>query len=391
MGTFLFGSPDYFVKGMAEQVITDPTTGNIVGYDRVPSEAATTTSFNLGAIEGGLHNALILNIPDTSRVSGTATSQAFSLEQRANIFGNDVQSAAVTPSVATITATGSTLTVPSNPEKAPGQPAADTYGWCYVREKGASTWLGTNYRVDLATGAVVDFTATSGKIYEVQYWVNNASAKILPIPATMMPKVLSLTQKFCVYTKGVNGSVSTGTLAGYLFHILPRVQFTGNGGISGNQTANSTTDYSWSALLPDESELPMANSVSCSETIGNYGYFIYCPCDPFSRIKYWDVLGGDALTFVIGAKSVKVPVVYILDDGTVVDAPWYGNFHLEEMSPAVTVSRDGYIDVSAVSTAGTVSQGYLENDVPAVPNYTAFMSGTDASIIQYSIVAVASA
>ncbi|MBO5969766.1 MAG: hypothetical protein J6S14_14840, partial [Clostridia bacterium] len=105
MGTFLFGSPDYFVKGMAEQVITDPTTGNIVGYDRVPSEAATTTSFNLGAIEGGLHNALILNIPDTSRVSGTATSQAFSLEQRANIFGNDVQSAAVTPSVATITAT----------------------------------------------------------------------------------------------------------------------------------------------------------------------------------------------------------------------------------------------------------------------------------------------
>ena len=325
MTAITFGNPNLFVKGTVEITINDPATGNIVGYDNVLTDDATETSMNVGAVEGGLHNALILNIPDTTRLSGSVTSQAFSLEQRGHIFGASVSANGITPICETLTASSTSLTVSNVPAKAYGQNDSDTYGWCFVREHGATSWIGTNYNVNLTTKAIVDFTATSGKQYDVQYFIANASAKVLPIPTNFIPDVLSITLKYAVYAKSADGSIAEGTLYGYLFEVIPRAQFTGNGGKSGSQTTVSTTDYSWTALKPDESA-SMPNCTSCANAAGNYGYFIFCPCGSnVQDVEYWSIVGGNVHTLPATTAfpvTWKIPLVYILKDGSIVDAPY---------------------------------------------------------------------
>lgn len=274
MNAITLGDPNLFVKGMVEVVVTDPETGNIIGYDNVASESAVSTSVNMGEITGGFGNPLLINIPDTTRISGTLTSQAFSLQQRALTTGGNVSANGVVSYCETITASTTTLTVTKQPVKAYGQNDSDTTGWCYVRPHGSATYQGTNYEVNLTTKAVVNFTATVGTQYDVFYFVNLISSEVLALQSSFNPAVATVRLKYGVYAKQ-NNSISHGTLAGYLYFVVPRAQFTGDAGIGANQTSNSTTSYDWVALMPDSNLMDCSN---CGANSDDYAYYIYAPC-----------------------------------------------------------------------------------------------------------------
>ena len=360
MQAITLGNPNLFVKGMVEAIITDPTTGNIIGYDNVSSESAVSSSVNMGEITGGFGNPLLINIPDTTRITGTLTSQAFSLQQRALTSGGTLSYNGTASYCETITANSTTLTVTKQPVKAYGQPASDSKCWCYVREHGSATYVGTNYGVDPNTKNVDGFTAVSGQSYDVFYFISMASAQVLALPASFNPTVATIRLKYGVYAKQ-NNSVSNGTLQGYLYFVVPRAQFTGDAGIGANQTNNSTTAYDWTAVMPDSNMMECAD---CGDNDSDYAYYIYVPCggDDVSVIGLAVIGGG--LSLANGATK-QLPIVYIMDDGSTI-TPDYTKMTYQSSA----------VGVASVNTSGQVTGAGAGDAV-----ITATLAKTDGSTL----------
>lgn len=358
MNAITLGNPNLFVKGIVEAIITDPATGNIIGYDNVASESAITSTVNMGEITGGLGNPLVMNIPDTTRITGSLTSQAFSLEQRALASGGNISYNAIVPVCETITATNATLTVTQTPVKAYGQSASDTYGWCYVRPHGQQTYEGTNYGVDLGSKEVQNFVALVGSQYDVYYFVNMASAKVLPLSTSFNPTVASVRLKYAVYAKQ-NNSVSNGTLQGYLHFVVPYAQFTGDVGVNANQTTNGTTNYDWTAIAPDNG---IMSCVDCGDGGSNLAYYVYVPCGNATQdVQALIVVAGGVIQSAESTEqlSVQLPVRYYMPNGETVqpiytDLMYTGNIgtaskvYATETQPSQIIGTGG-------KTLGTVS------------------------------------
>lgn len=120
------GGSNLFVKGVAEQIFMDPTTGNIVGYDRTATNASVATQVNLQEVIGGMGNRLVGVLPDTVRINGTYESAAFSMETREKIMGGSIAYDAVASVCEKITADDSEeLTVSKDPSPFYGEGTVD--------------------------------------------------------------------------------------------------------------------------------------------------------------------------------------------------------------------------------------------------------------------------
>lgn len=351
MNAITLGNPNLFVKGMVEVVVTDPESGNIIGYDNVASESAVTTSVNMGEITGGIGNPLLINIPDTTRISGSLTSQAFSLQQRALMTGGAITYNSAIPYCETITANSAGYILTT---KAPVSGYGQTNGgdpWCYVREHGATTYTATAYTIQTIAGGnykVNGFTGVSGKQYDVFYFTNMIGAQTLALPSNFNPSVASVRLKYAVYAKQ-NNSVSNGTLQGYLYFIVPRAQFTGDAGIGASQTNNSTTAYDWIALTPDNN---MMDCVSCNGDASDYAYYIYVPCDN-TMVDVADVVivGGNITGDAEYINSITLPVVLLMKNNTVI-TPDYSNLTFATSNnEAVGVSNAGKLQANGSGDA----------------------------------------
>lgn len=346
MNAITLGNPNLFVKGMVQAIITDPTTGNIIGFDNVSSESAVTSSVNMGEITGGFGNPLLINIPDTTRITGTLTSQAFSLQQRALTSGGRLSYNGTASYCETITASGTALTVSKQPVKAYGQLASDTTCWCYVREHGTGAYVGTNYGVDPESKQVQGFSAVSGKMYDVFYFVSMASAQVLALPASFNPTVATISLKYGVYAKQ-NNSVSNGTLQGYLYFIVPRAQFTGDAGIGANQTTNSTTAYDWTAVMPDSN---MMECSDCGVNDSDYAYYIYVPCSGEDVAVTGLAVPGGGLSIANGA-TAQIPILLVMDDGSVVTPNYSDLYYQSAATSVVSVNDNGQVTGQSAGTA----------------------------------------
>lgn len=338
MNAITLGNPNLYLKGIAETTFTDPSTGNIVGYDNVGSESAVTASVNLQEIAGGMANGLAGVLPDTVRLSGTYTSQAFSLETRRLITGGKLAYNAVAPVSETITASGASLTVSRTPAKHYGQAASDTNCWCYVREHGAATYAGTNYEVSPLTNTIVNFVAENGKQYDVYYFSANPSALGLEIPEVYNPVNVTVSVKFGVYAKQ-NNSVSGGTLQGWLYVVVPLAILNGDAGVSASQTANATTDMNWMAMSPDGTAL---FSTDCSSAAGALAYYIFVPCgDATNEVQALVVPGGGVS--VAASETVQLPVKYLMPDDSLVQPSYTEMTYSSASTGVATVSSNGVV------------------------------------------------
>ena len=351
MNAITFGNPALYVKGVAERRYYDFSTGNIVGLDKVASEAAFTASATLQEITGGFGNPLVGVLPDSVRLTGTYTSQAFSLETRRLITGGRLEYNAPAAICETIVAAASTLTVSKTPVKHLGQPASDTNCWCYVKPQGASTYAGTNYEVDPDTKQVVNFVANVGDTYEVFYFASNASAQSLAIPEQYNPTVVTVETKYGVYANQ-NNSVSGGTLQGWLYFIVPRAICTGDAGLSAGQTTNATTDGSWMALGDSE------DGLTCDDCTGlnkNLGYYVYVPCgDPAAEVQALAVPGG-GISVVVDATK-QIPVKYVMPNDTLVQPTYSDLSYTSAATATAEVNANGVVTGKAAgSTTITIT------------------------------------
>ena len=337
------GTPNLFLKGIAEQTFYDASTGNIVGYDNVASEAAISTSVNLQEVVGGMGNALVGVFPDTVRLTGTYTSQAFSLETRRLITGGTLAYGAVAPFCQTITASGTTLTVEKTPAKHYGQPASDTNCWCYVKPQGAATYSGQNYEIDPSTKQVVNFAATASQTYEVYYFAENASAQSLAIPDVFNPTNVTVSTKYGVYAKQ-NNAVTGGTLQGWLYVIVPVAILSGDAGVSANQTTNATTDGSWMALSPDSSGM---NCNDCAMSGNPLAYYVYVPCGDAAASVVALAVPGGGITLAAGADK-QIPVKYVMPNDTLVQPTYTDLSFVSAATGTATVTNGGTDETAGV-------------------------------------------
>lgn len=351
MNVITLGNPNLFLKGIAELTFMDPSTGNIIGFDNVGSDAAVTSSVNLQEVAGGLGNALVGVFPDTVRLTGTYTSQAFSLETRQLITGGTLAYNAVSPVCETITASGTTLTVSKTPAKHYGQSAADTNAWCYVKPQGAATYPGTNYEINIGTKTVVNFAADANQTYEVYYFAQNASAQSLEIPDVFNPTNVTVSIKYGVYAKQ-NNAVTGGTLQGWLYVIVPRAILNGDAGVSANQTTNATTDNSWMALSPDSSGLTCSD---CTSSGNGLAYYVYVPCgDAAAGVMALAVPGGGISVAV--SQTKQIPVKYVMPDDTLAQPTYTDLTYSSAATSTATVTSAGVVSgVAAGNTTVTIT------------------------------------
>ncbi|MBR5285696.1 MAG: hypothetical protein IKU30_02250 [Clostridia bacterium] len=353
MTAITLGNKNKFLKGIAEQTYYDPTTGNIVGYDNVASDGAIESAVNLQQIEAGMGNAVVGVIPDSTRLTGSYTSQAFSLETRRLISGGKLSYNGISSVCETITASGATLTVTKTPAKHYGQSASDTTAWCYVKEHTATTFAGTNYGVDITSKEVQNFVATNGVQYDVFYFTVNASAQVLELPDSFNPSVVTVQTKYGVYSKQ-NNSVTGGTFQGWLYVVVPQAILTGNAGVSATQTSNSTTDGSWMAISPDNNIMACAD---CGATGNTLAYYVFVPCEgATSAVEALVVVGGGVTVTTTTTK--QIPVKYIMPDQTVV-TPTYTDLDYESAAEGTATVTDGGV-VAGVAQGSTIVTITLE-------------------------------
>lgn len=380
MNAISFSNPNLFLKGVAEIVVTDPSTGNIVAYDNVASESAVNSSVNMGEIAGGLGNPVVMMLPDTARITGSLTSQAFSLEQRALAVGSTVEYNAIVPVCETISPSGSTLTVSMTPAKSYEQPETDEYAWCYVREHGSNDNDGTAYQLAIGTKQVVGFTPEGLSLYDVTYFTQSTGAKVLPIPATFNPAVISIRVKYAVYAKQ-NNSVSNGTLAGYLYCIVPRAQFSGDIGIAANQTTNATTAYDWTALSPDN---PIMACSDCSGSVSNMAYYVYAPCgNQLAGVQSLILIGGNSQTVIANVGEIyQIPVKYYMDNSTVLQ-PNYSDLQYSYDGTTATASSPVTLPMGTLKADGTIT--FSDGTVTSPVDIVIRLAKPDGSILSTTL------
>lgn len=350
MNAIVFGSPNLYVKGIAEQRMFDGN-GNLVGYAKVLSESAVTTAVNLQEVTG-FNGSLVGMIPDSARITGTYTNQAFSLEERALSTGGKISYLGVHMVCETITATTAELAVTGTPVRSLNQPATDLYGWCYVKPVGADTYMGTNYGVGLADKIVQNFVAVPGNEYEVYYFVENPSARMLSIPTAINPAIVSIEIKYAVYAMQ-NNNASQGTLYGYLYVCVPRAQLGGDGGgISGSQSAVANSTLTWTALPDGDNDL---SCDTCGQAGGDGAYYVLVPCGgSTSEVKSLVVVGG-GMTVAANA-SATLPVKYLMPDNSVVQPNYSDMTYQSAAVGTATVDANGVVTgVAAGSTTVTAT------------------------------------
>lgn len=331
-----------YAKGIAEAYFYDVATGNLVYYTNKIQTGSIETSINDGVIEGGLNNQALTYIPDTVRVTGTFEAADFSLDARGLAMGTAVEYNAVVPVMEKITATGTTLTVTGTPAPAYGESATATAYRCYVGNDGV------NYQVDPTSKQVVNFVATSGTEYCVQYFATMASAEKLVVPTSWSPMILSATIKIPIY--GENGaSAGNSNKIGYLYEFITRLQIVGgDDGINGSQTEAATTSLQFTALSYDEEDISCAN---CADDNSVYGYLVYMPCDGETSAVQQLAIIGDGVTVAQSAEA-QIPVYYVMPNGTLV-TPNYSDLTYESQETG-TASVNTTGSVTGVAAGSTV-------------------------------------
>ena len=329
----IFGiNSNIIVKGVYDVTYIDVETGNIVGYERQGNEATVNIGENYQRIEGGFLNKLIGVLPDSTRINGTYTEQAFDLSERALALSQTLKYGMSAPMCEVVTAVESKLYVSKTPTTRYGLP----YPSCYIRKVGEA-WSAVAYEINPATKEVLGFTAENGEDYEVQYFIVWASAQGFGIPTRFSPKVYTVQIKYGAYAvRGANKGRSSQV--GWLYFIVPRAIFEANESMNGSQTSNSPNEHQWRAIAEDNG---VQLEEDCPKKKAPLGYYLYVPCDPTESVV--DIIvTGNGLTLYAN-KSELPPVKLVMKDGSLVQPDFTSLLYMSEDESIATVSPTGYV------------------------------------------------
>lgn len=329
-----------YAKGTMDVWCFNPSTGDLDYYSNKIQTNQFTTSVNMGAINAGVGNPVVINLPDTSQVNLTLTAADLSLEARALSTGGNLTYNGIIPVMESVTASGTALQVSGIPTRAYGMDKP----YAYIDKSGEA------YEIDPDTGLISGFTAVDGQSYCVRYFSNAASAKELTLSTVFAPAVEVVYMRIPCYS-AQGATANQGSKCGDLYVWVPRMQFSGNAATDGSQTAAATTDISGSALSYDAA---VQTGVCEESAMTALAYMVYMPlAGATSAVDGLAIVGGE-ISLKVG-DVVQTPVKYVIN-GVLVQ-PDYSDLTYNVASTATaTVDANGAITgVAAGSTEITVT------------------------------------
>lgn len=362
----LNGRPLY-AKGTMDVKMFDPATNNLVYYSNKMSTSQLQSTINLGAINAGIGNPVVIQIPDTPSLTMNLTAADFSLEARALSAGSDVVYNGVVPVDEAIQADGTSLTVSQLPVAPLG--GCDIIG--YVNNEG------TAYTIDPATKQIQNFTAVSGQTYCVHYYTTNPSAKQFSVETLMNPAVVRGFITIPVYsTEGNAANANNGSRVGSLYITIPRGQLSGDVSTDGSQTTPATTIMNLTALSYDDAcEAGIQCGTSASPKLAYMVLELYG--NPDQNVTALAIVGGNEITVTAGT-PYTIPLKYEMDNGEIV-TPDLSNFtYTPELGEAFfTVSPAGVITGTSNGTADLVITSKYNTELTTTASVT--VEGGEAS------------
>ena len=340
-----------YAKGTCNVIVTDPATGNIDFQSNKVQTSQLTTAVNMNELRAGLGNAIAIQLPSDSAVNLELTTADFSMTARAMQLGSSVTYNAAAPVCEVITANSDTLTLTNSAVAPQGFSKAIAYV-----DTGA-----TAYEVN-SSKEVVGFTATASTKYKVYYWIANPSAQQVKAYSVFNPAVKHVTMQIAVYSTENTSASSQGSLVGWLYCIIPRMQFSAKADTDGSQTSNATTVLSGTALAydPDASE---AICVDCG--LSELAYWVYVPNGDLTQDVDSLVVVGGGLALVIG-NSAQVPVRFLMKDGSLVVPDYSLMSYVSDTTAKATVSNTGVVTAVAAGNANITCTLTADNTKKAV-------------------------
>ena len=345
-------SPIY-AKGTMSVWAFNPATGDLDFYSDKVQTNQLTTSVNMGAINAGVGNPVVINLPDTSQVNLTLTAADLSLEARALSTGGSLGYNGIIPVMESVTASGTSLQVTGIPTAAYGMDKA----YAYIDKAGEA------YEVDPDTGLISGFTAVNGQSYCVRYFSNAASAKELTLSTVFAPAVEVVYIRIPCYS--AQGATSNqGSKCGDLYIWIPRMQFSGNAATDGSQTTAATTDISGSALSYDAA----VTSGVCEESaMTALAYMVYMPLGNATvSVEGLAIVGGEIAVTVGG--DVQTPVKYVID-GQLVQPDYSDLTYTITDTTIATVDANGLI-TGALAGSTEITVALADPALTVVANVT---------------------
>lgn len=350
---YAINSTPIYAKGTMDVWLFNPSTFDLDFYSNKIQTNSLSTSTNMGEINGSLRNPVLLNLPDSAKLEIQITAATSTLESRALSVGGELTYNGIIPVLETVT-------IPGGGDIAVSQTPVAPYGtdklYCFVDKSGVA------YEIDPDTNKILGFTAVANQTYCVRYFVKAASAHQLRIASTFEPNIEICMIRMPLYT--TQGSSSTqGTRWGDRYIWIPRMQFTGNAPVKGDQTDPDTDDLSGTALPYEEAA---AEGVCLDESSFALAYMVDMPAaGAFASVKAFAVVGG-AVALKVG-ETVAAPIKYVMEDGMLTQA----NFSDTQITDAgsnssiFTVSDNkitgvgaGSGDIKIESSTGQVPDGY---------------------------------
>lgn len=331
-----------FAKGTCNVVVSDPSDGHIDYQSNKVQTSQLTTSVSMNEIRAGLGNAIAIQLPTDSAINLELTAADFSLATRAMQLGSSVTYNAAAPVCEVITASSTTLTLTAT--STPVAPQGFSKAIAYVSD--GTSDAANAYDIDVGKN-VVGFSATPGTTYRVYYWLNNASAQQLTAYSVFAPAIKHVTIQIAVYSTENASSAANASLVGWLYVIIPRMQFSAKADTDGSQTGNVTSVLSGTALSYD----PDADVTVCTDCgLSELAYWVYVPNgDVTQSIESLAVIGG-GMNLTVG-QTAQLPVRFLMNDGTLAVPDYSLMSYSSSASTKASVSASGVVTGAASGSA----------------------------------------
>ena len=330
-----------YAKGTCDVVVRNISTGDVEYQSNKVQTSQFTTTCDMGAIQAGIGNTTVMNIPHNSAVNLTLTNADFSMEARAMQVGSGIAYNGIGPVCETLTGTNGVLTV----TETPAAPYGYTENICNVVPFGAVNAPGMAYTIDATTKQVQGFTAAAGTTYVVTYFSSVAGNKYFNIHSVFSPAIKHVTVQIAVYSASAAQSATQGTKVGDLYIIIPRMQFSGKADTDGSQTTAVTTDLSGTALTYDQAI--SEGACDCAATSG-LAQVLYVPsANTTADVIGLVIVGGDVALTV--GDTALVPVKYLMRNNTLANPDYSALTYTIPSGGAsyAEVSDDGVITAKA--------------------------------------------
>lgn len=344
--------------------VKDPTNGNIIYFTNKPTTANSNPSVTTGEIRAGVGNGIVAMIPSDTTLGIELEAADFNLKMRAYQAGGKHGFGAPTWTCTTVTASGTSLTVPVATTGTPVAEQGYSAAYCYVQEVGVGSEIlsdGVAYAIS-AAGAISGFTATSGKTYKVWFHVNSASTEYVTGTSNFDPAVVNLEYGIPVYANQ-NKANATNNRVGTLVCLYPFFKLNGSGaGVGGSSSNNTTTGISGMAIGEDESVIG-ATCEPCGDSAPDLFHYLFVPCDGSNKPESMVILGG--YVSVPKSGTATIPVYLVVNGQLVAPDPAFVTYALSNAPSGTTVSDAGVISAGSTAGTGTVTVTYTESGATA--------------------------